>query len=337
MRKIGVALVGCGGIGKIHAASLKDSPYADPKVACDLEASRARAIAEEYGFERYTTNFDEVLKASDVEVVVVAVPPKYHAGLSIRALEAGKHVFCEKPMATNLKDAKEMLVKAEKAGVKLGIDYQNRYLPSHSKLKEIVDSGALGELVQVRARVAYPILESLPSDAPMLGWLFNPDVAGGGVLMDIGTHWTDLARWLAGRDYAGIYALVGHFDPCIPAGVEDTATILARMEGDVQAIIDVSWAVKASMWLIEIYGTNGTAMANLPQGVLVYDKEKQDWVNVEMPPWEEPHAKLLNLFLKSVAEDKEPPVSGEDGYKSLEAVIAAYKSAEKAAEIKLPL
>jgi len=71
--------------------------------------------------------------------------------------------------------------------------------------------------------------------------------------------------------------------------------------------------------------------------VLVYDKEKQDWVNVEMPPWEEPHAKLLNLFLKSVAEDKEPPVSGEDGYKSLEAVIAAYKSAEKAAEIKLPL
>lgn len=337
MRKIGVALVGCGGIGKIHAASIKDSPYADLKVACDLKATRARAIAEEYGFERYTTSFDEVLKASDVEVVVVAIPPKYHAEISIRALEAGKHVFCEKPMATNLKEAKEMLVKAEKAGVKLGVDYQNRYLPSHSKLKEIVDSGALGELVQVRARVAYPILESLPSDAPMLSWLFNRDVAGGGVLMDIGTHWTDLARWLASRDYVGIYALVGHFDPLIPSEVEDTATILARMEGDVQAIIDVSWAVKASMWLIEIYGTKGTAMANLPQGVLVYDKKKEEWVNVETPPWEEPHAKLLNLFLKSVTEDEEPPVSGEDGYKSLEAVIAAYKSAEKAAEIKLPL
>ncbi|MCD6510627.1 MAG: Gfo/Idh/MocA family oxidoreductase [Thermoprotei archaeon] len=337
MGGIGVALIGCGGIGKVHAEGLRRSPYAELKVACDLVEARARSFVEKFGFERFSSNYEEVLKADDVELVIIAVPPKYHAKMTIEALEAGKHVLCEKPMATNLKDAKEMLAKARKAGLKLCIDYQNRFLPSHERLKQIVDSGDLGDLIQVRARVAYPIMEVLPPDAPMRTWLFNPAIAGGGVLMDIGTHWTDLVRWLIRREYESVYALLGHFDVRIPEDVEDTAVLLCRMEGDLQAVVDVSWAVKKSLWLIEVYGSEGTAMANLPGGLLVYHKEQDDWRSIKVPEGEEPHAKLIRLFLKSIVEDSEPPVTGEDGYKSLEAVMAAYQSAKLKREISLPL
>jgi len=337
MKKLGVALIGCGGIGRIHAQSIRDSRYTIPKVSCDIVREKARQIQVEYGFETYTTDYEEVAKRDDVDVVIVAIPPRYHAEVSIKLLESGKHVLCEKPIATNLKDAWEMITKAQKSGVKLCIDYQNRYLPSYSKLKEIISSGILGEIIQIRARVAYSILHTIKPTDSMLRWLFNPGISGGGVLMDIGTHWTDLVRWLVNKDYVGIYALIGHFNPNIPNTIEDTATILARMTDDIQAIIDVSWATIGSKWPIEVYGDKGTAIADFPGRLEIYDAKKGEWEKIKVKPSLEPHFKLLNLFLRSIINDEEPPVTDIDAYKSLEAIIAAYESAKTRREVLLSI
>lgn len=332
MKKLGVALIGCGTIGQIHAMSFKASPYVDLVVACDIVVDKAVVLANKYGFKEYSTDYREAIDRDDIHIVSVATPPKYHAEIAIYALKRGKHVLCEKPMTTKLSDALKMVKVAKEKNLKLCIDYQNRFLPAYQEAKKLIERGCIGEILQVRARIAYHILEVLSPDSSMLKWLFNPEVAGGGVLFDIGSHWIDLMMWLSNKRVKKVFALLGNLDPKIPLAVEDSAILVCELEERTQAIVDVSWAVKKSPPLVEVYGSKGTVIAGLPYG-LMYCTEACEpvnrWTVVELPAGEEPHLVLIRKFINSIIEDKEPPVTGFDGYYSLKVLVKAYESAKE--------
>jgi len=336
MKRLGVALIGCGTIGKVHAMGFKTSRYVDLIIACDIIKEKVLKLVKEFGFKEYTTDYKEAIEKDNVQIVSIATPPKYHAEIALYALERGKHVVGEKPMATNLNDTLQMGKLAKENNLKLCIDYQNRFLPPYQETKRLIEKGCIGKILQIRARIAYHILEVLPPNSSMLKWLFEPQIAGGGVLFDVGSHWVDLMMWLCSKKVRKVFALLGNLDDKIPRTVEDSAILVCELEEGIQAIVDVSWAIKRSLPLVEVYGDKGAIIAGLPHRLMYYSESCEPigkWTTIELPTGEEPHLLLIRRFIESINKNKEPPVTGIDGYCSLKVLMVAYESA-KDGEVK---
>ncbi|MDD3693536.1 MAG: Gfo/Idh/MocA family oxidoreductase [Oscillospiraceae bacterium] len=194
MEKLKIGIIGCGGIanGK-HMPSLKrQSDRAEMVAFCDLIVDRAEKAAKEYGTEnaKVYTDYRELLEDKSIDVVHVCTPNRSHSEITVAALEAGKHVMCEKPMAKTTADAKLMLDAAKRTGKKLSIAYQNRYRPDSMLLKRYIDRGDLGEIYYGKAHAIRR------RAVPTWGVFLNEYEQGGGPLIDIGTHALDLTLWM---------------------------------------------------------------------------------------------------------------------------------------------
>ncbi len=192
-RIVKIGIIGCGGIanGK-HMPSLKKIKNVQMVAFCDIIEERAVKAAEEYGVEgaKVYTDYKELLKDRDIEVVHVCTPNRSHAFISIDAMEAGKHVMCEKPMAKTYKEAKEMLDASERTGMKLTIGYQSRWRADSLYLKKMCEDGELGEIYYGKA------IALRRRAVPTWGVFLNEYEQGGGPLIDIGTHALDLTLWM---------------------------------------------------------------------------------------------------------------------------------------------
>ncbi len=194
MEKLRIGVVGCGGIanGK-HMPSLKSQSHRAEMVAfCDLIVDRAEKAAKEYGTEnaKVYTDYRKLLEDKSIDVVHVCTPNRSHSEITVAALEAGKHVMCEKPMAKTAADAKLMLDAAKRTGKKLSVGYQNRYRPDSMLLKRYIDRGDLGEIYYGKAHAIRR------RAVPTWGVFLNEYEQGGGPLIDIGTHALDLTLWM---------------------------------------------------------------------------------------------------------------------------------------------
>lgn len=343
-QKLGAGIIGCGGIGWIHAQAFSKTPLTNLVAVADVVEERAKGLIQKYNAKAWYTNYEEMLQRRDIHVVSVCTPPWLHKQMVLEAVEAGKHVLCEKPMALSLDEAEEMVNGAKKAGVKLAIDFHNRYLPAHQKAKKLLDEGLIGRLFQIRCRLGYPFLESayLQNLSHMKDWLFIAEKSGGGVLMDIGSHWIDLARFFVGNDVKSVSALIGTVSRSIK--VDDNIMILCEFENGVQGVIDVSWTQRGGFWFIELYGLDGTMICNGPQPIMIYTEKKDEphllrkaWIYPRLEPAEEPHERLIREFVEAIENCTEPPVSGEDGKKAQEIIKAAYESYKTKRIIQLPL
>ena len=192
-RIVKIGIIGCGGIanGK-HMPSLKKIKNVQMVAFCDIIEERAVKAAEEYGVEgaKVYTDYKELLKDRDIEVVHVCTPNRSHAFISIDAMEAGKHVMCEKPMAKTYKEAKEMLDASERTVMKLTIGYQSRWRADSLYLKKMCEDGELGEIYYGKA------IALRRRAVPTWGVFLNEYEQGGGPLIDIGTHALDLTLWM---------------------------------------------------------------------------------------------------------------------------------------------
>lgn len=192
--KIKVGIIGCGGIaGAKHLPALAHQAHRVEIVAfCDIIPERAKESAEEFGTPdaRVYTDYRELLAEKDIEVVHVLTPNVSHCELTVAALEAGKHVMCEKPMAATTADAKKMLEAQKKSGKLLTIGYQNRYRQDSQVLKKMCEAGELGEIYYARAQAIRR------RGVPTWGVFPNKALQGGGPLIDIGTHSLDLTLWM---------------------------------------------------------------------------------------------------------------------------------------------
>ena len=191
--RLRIGIVGCGGIanGK-HLPSLKAINRADIVAFCDLIPERAEKACAEYGAEgaKTYTDYHRLLEDKSIDVVYVLTPNRMHAQVSIDALNAGKHVMCEKPMAKTAADARAMVEAAKKSGKKLTIGYQHRHKPEARYLKSVIERGDLGDIYYAHA---YAIRRR---GTPNWGVFLNEYEQGGGPLIDIGTHSLDLTLYL---------------------------------------------------------------------------------------------------------------------------------------------
>ena len=254
MARLKLGIIGCGGIanGK-HLPSLKAIDRADIVAFCDLVVERAEKAAKEYGVPgaKVYTDYHELLKDESIDVVYVLTPNRSHADISIDALNAGKHVMCEKPMAKCAADARRMVEAAKKSGKKLTIGYQHRQKAESQYVKACIERGDLGEIYYAKA---YAIRRR---GTPNWGVFLNEYEQGGGPLIDIGTHSLDLTMYLMNnykpRMVVGTkYKKVENPECGNPWGgwgedenktLEDAAFGFIVMENGATISLDASWAL----------------------------------------------------------------------------------------------
>ncbi|MBB6732647.1 Gfo/Idh/MocA family protein [Cohnella zeiphila] len=196
-------MVGYKFMGKAHSHAYKDvNMFFDMdaevvmKSICGRNEQGVKAAAEKFGWEGYETDWRKLVERDDIDFVDINAPSDAHKEIALAAIAAGKHVFCEKPLALNLADGREMLAAAEKAGVKHGVCFNYRFLPAVQLAKKIIDSGKLGEIHHYRATYLQDWL--VDPEAP-LAWRLKKEVAGSGAHGDINAHSIDLARFLIGE------------------------------------------------------------------------------------------------------------------------------------------
>lgn len=252
-RKVKVGIIGCGGIanGK-HMPSLSKLADVEMVAFCDLVEEKAIKAKEKYGTPdaKVYTDYQELLKDTEIEVVHVCTPNRSHAPISIDSLHAGKHVMCEKPMAKTAEDARKMVAAAKETGKKLTIGYQHRHKPESIYLKSVIERGDLGEIYLAKA---YAVRRR---GTPNWGVFLNEYEQGGGPLIDIGTHSLDVTLYLMNNYEPKMvvgtkYKKVNNPECGNPWGgwkegentMEDSAFGFIVMKNGATIILESSWAL----------------------------------------------------------------------------------------------
>jgi len=285
--KLRIGIIGCGGIanGK-HLPSLKaQGKEAELTAFCDLIEERALKAKNDYGSPgaRVYTDYKKLLEDKSIDVVHVLTPNLMHADISIDALDAGKHVMCEKPMAKNAADARRMVEAAKKSGKKLTVGYQHRHKPEASYLKSIIDRGDLGEIYYAKAWAVRR------RGTPTWGVFLNEHEQGGGPLIDIGTHSLDLTLFLMNNYKPKMvvgskYKKLPNPDCANQWGpwdvnrhtVEDSAFGFILMENGATVILETSWCLNTiepiSAGSCALHGTKAGAQCKNDEVIINKDE-----------------------------------------------------------------
>lgn len=351
-RIVKIGIIGCGGIanGK-HMPSLKKIKNVQMVAFCDIIEERAVKAAEEYGVEgaKVYTDYKELLKDRDIEVVHVCTPNRSHAFISIDAMEAGKHVMCEKPMAKTYKEAKEMLDASERMGMKLTIGYQSRWRADSLYLKKMCEDGELGEIYYGKA------IALRRRAVPTWGVFLNEYEQGGGPLIDIGTHALDLTLWMMDnykpkmvvgttfeklknqKDCGNAW---GDWDPK-KFTVEDAAFGFIVMENGATIMLESSWALNIrnpKEAITMICGTEGGAdmfdglninfIKNGRQCILKPDLTAGGVAFYDGDGDEDPSVLEARAWLDAVVNDHEPRTKASQALVVTQILEAIYESAK---------
>jgi len=253
-KKLKVGIIGCGGIaGQKHLPALAKIKEAEVTAFCDIIPERAEKLCGEFGVQgaKTYTDYKELIKDGSIDVIHVCTPNRSHSPITVAALEAGKHVMCEKPMATGYEEAKKMADAAKKTGKLLTIGYQYRCMPAPLYLKKVCERGDLGEIYFAKAHAIRR------RAVPTWGVFLNEKEQGGGPLIDIGTHALDMTLWMmdnyrpksvTGNVYKKLNGnpdcgnIFGPWDPK-EYTVEDSAFGFITMENGATIILESSWAL----------------------------------------------------------------------------------------------
>lgn len=324
MKVFGVGIVGCGLIGQKRAKALGSG---GKLVACaDIDVSRAENLARTSAAKAFR-DWRELVWSPEVEVVIVATLHDSLAEITRSAAEAGKHVLVEKPAARNAAELEPVILAAAKHGVKVHVGFNHRYHRSLRKAKEIVDSGALGELMFVRARYGHGARIGYDKE-----WRANPALSGGGELIDQGPHLIDLSRWFLGEmtDVQG-FAHTYYWD--MP--VDDNGFLLLKTAKKQAAFLHASCTEWKNLFSMEIYGKLGKLDLSGLGGS--YGIEKITWYRMlpEMGPpettsWEYPMgddswAVEMAEFFEDIRLDREPAAGLRDAQAALKIVESVYR------------
>ena len=349
--KLRVGIVGCGGIanGK-HMPSLAKIDDVEMVAFCDIIEERAKNASEKYGAEgsKVYTDYKELLKDETIDIVHVCTPNRSHSFITIDALESGKHVMCEKPMAKTAKEARDMLDAAKRTGKKLSIGYQNRFTADANYLYKVCRRGDLGEIYFAKAHAVRR------RAVPTWGVFLNEEEQGGGPLIDIGTHALDITLWMM-DNYKPKYVVGttyhklaqrenaanawGPWDP-EKFTVEDSAFGFIVMEDGATIILESSWALnttqvgeakttlcgtEAGAEMLGGLKINGEQFSRLYElepdlsagGVAFYEGDSTNPSELEARTW-----------IDSIKNDKDPVVLPEQALVVTEILEGIYKSAE---------
>jgi len=247
-------LIGCGGIGQLRADAITGSAGQTLTAVTDIDPARAASVARPHG-AAVENDWRTMVRRADVDAVIVSTPPSLHAEMSIEALRAGKHVLCEKPLARNPEECREMIAAAHQSKRLLATGFNYRFYPSILKARELLDSGIIGELDHVRSYTGYSATEHTHT------WLHEADTMGGGALRDNGIHLIDLTRYFLG-EVASVQGSTSNAVWKFP-GCEDNGFAILRSTTGKLASLHASWTEWSGYkFRVEIYGSRGCIRAS---------------------------------------------------------------------------
>ncbi|MDX9801473.1 MAG: inositol 2-dehydrogenase [Spirochaetia bacterium] len=332
--KIKVGIIGAGRIGKVHAESIAyHIPEAelvtvsDPFLNADIEK-----FMKNLGVKKVTKDYKEIINDKDIDAVLVCSPTNTHSQYSIEAANAGKHIFCEKPIDMEIDKIKETVKAVEKAGVKFQVGFNRRFDHNFSKVKSLVKEGKIGDIHVVR-------ITSRDPAAPPAEYIKG----SGGLFLDMTIHDFDMARYLSGSEVEEVFAYGAVLvDPAIgKAGDIDTAVITLKFANGALGIIENSrQAVYGYDQRVEVFGSKGAVEVSndTPSSAVLSTKEG---VSGEKPLYF-----FLERYMESFTEEKRQffaairnktavPVSVTDGLKPVIIAKAALKSVKEGRAVKI--
>ncbi|MBM7586311.1 putative dehydrogenase [Bacillus pakistanensis] len=341
MNKIKVAIIGCGSIAKHrHLPEYKAHEFVEIVAVCDIVAERANGFAKVYEAKAHT-NYEELLRDSTIDAVSVCTPNYLHAPISIAALQAGKHVLCEKPMATSRGEAEEMISAAERSNKKLMIAHNQRFVPSHKKARKLIENGEVGKIYSFRTAFGHGGPEGWSADGKD-SWFFRKNEAFIGAMGDLGVHKTDLLRFLLGEEFVEVGAFV-ETSAKENTDVDDTAVCVLKTESGTVGTLAASWSyVSKEDNSTIIYGEKAILrLEDDPVNSLIVQYQSGEVVKYELggiqtnEDGNQTSSGVIDQFVNSILHNIQPPVTGEEGMKSLQVVLSALESNETKRIIKL--
>ncbi len=333
MKQLNIGIIGAGRIGKVHMESITyNVPTAKVLGITDVFKDALPELAAKYGIPKIYNDYKEMLADEEIDAVLVCSSTDTHADISIEAAQAGKHVFCEKPVDLTPEKVKAVIAAVEKAGVKLQVGFNRRFDHNFAHVRSLINDGKVGnlELIKITSRDPQP-----PSA--------EYAAVSGGMFLDMTIHDFDMARFLAGCDVTEVYVNATCLvDPAIAeAGDVDTAIINLKFENGALGVIDNSRrAAYGYDQRIEVFGSLGAAMAanDTPTNVTVMNAEG---VTTDKPlyffleRYMQSFRDEMIQFVDAVQNDKPTPTTGLDGLNSILVALAAKKSVAEGRAVKI--
>jgi predicted dehydrogenase len=308
MKRVKWGLVGCGDISRKRVApallQLENSHLIGISRA---HVDRLAEFALEFSVQRTFRDWRKLIDDSEIDAVYVATPVNLHAPITISAADAGKHVLCEKPMAISTSECDEMIAACRRNSVQLGIAYYRHFYPVLKRIRELIQSGEIGQPVIVQMN-AFEFYNPSPDDPRY--WFLKKEYAGGGPMFDFGCHRIQVLVDLLGpikETRSSLKRLVFERE------VEDTATAILEFASGTQATITVTHAANEAQDTLDIYGTEGSIrVENLNGGTIqiITDSSRREEAH---PPHSNLHEPLIDDFATAILEERSPAVGGEQG------------------------
>jgi len=352
---VGIGIIGTGRIAQSHLRTLQQTPQAKVVAVYDVLTDRAEATAKQFAIPNVAKTLEEMLAREDIQAVVVATPPFAHADPTIKALEAGKHVLCEKPFALDPAEAERMVRTSERVGRFLACaSARNRYGMGPNRARQMLDAGELGDVYHVRStsfrfrgRPGHHIF-------PQSAWFLDRQRAGGGVIMDFAVYTIDLVLWLLGNPKVNsVSAQMRQIVEEPPAGgvkqdVEDHVALFMQCEGGKAGIVEASWVANMD-------DADGLIVLGTKAGLRFDPLRKVTPVRVEVPPerrmgvlgedtyvahvekafpFEFPQPPgfgpdITKHFVEAIAQGRQPMTPGRDALEVTRVIDAAFRSARE--------
>ncbi|MDO8539148.1 MAG: Gfo/Idh/MocA family oxidoreductase [Opitutaceae bacterium] len=327
VQPLGFAIIGCGLIGRKRAAALARIPHASLRHACDLDTARAAELAKSAPGCTAATDYNVVLADKAVNAVIVSTLNASLAPITLAAVRAGKHVLVEKPGALNAAQLREIHDAAKKSGARVRLGYNHRFHPALQKARALVDEGALGPLMFLRARYGHGGRKGYDRE-----WRADPALSGGGELIDQGVHLIDLAGWFLG-DFSTVegHAATYFWD----MKVDDNAFVSLRNASGQTAWLHVSCTEWKNLFSLEIYGRDAKiaidglggsyGIERLTFYKMLPEMGPPDTTCFEYPRGDNSWADETRAFIDDIRGSREPSPGLAEGIRVLDIVAEIYR------------
>lgn len=345
MSKIGVGVIGLGYSGiNIHLKNYLKNPLCEVRGISDTDIAKSMAVSNKFHVDRVYTDFNDMLKRDDIDVVSISVPPAFHAKIAIRAMEEGKDVLCEKPFALSTTEARKVIAVEKKTGRKLMIGFVYRFFKPYVILKNLIDSEKFGDVITMKDSelLGFSDESKLKSWKP---WLFNNKLTPGASFSESGSHIVDRMLWMINSD---IVSISGAANLMNPNNVFTDLTSVGILNFKNNAIGEVVVSYQSGAYNLSKRHNRFFTEVNCTKGSLLLDVDKYyrnkecltiilegNEKSVKIPIGDEPSAVMINEFLKCIKSRAKPPTTSQDGLKSLEVVEAFYKSLKTKRDVKI--
>lgn len=346
-----VGIIGCGGVSRNHIEAYQALEDVDVVAVCDIDLTRATTVATEYGIARAYGEVERLL-ACGVDLVSVCTPHPTHEAVVLAAADAGVHVLCEKPIATDLNAAERMIAACDAAGISFGVFLQRRFWPAAQRMHEVILSGEIGVPMLGECTVLLDRNTEYFTRDPWRGkWATD----GGGVLMTQAIHHLDLLLWMMGEvvEVSGRIATFAHRNVI---EVEDTAVATLTFESGAMATVQATTAASPSLGArVRVTTATGESIQLLefPEGadgrIDIWAQDGRITAAEQYPGDVEPHAEMsminhrlaphhaaqISDFVSAVRESRAPVITGRDATRVLRTILAIYESAAAGRVVRL--